>query len=304
MADEADVMDDSALFSSTVSGTQDTAEATTGTTEQSVQEQGQQRDERGRSAQKTEDQAQPDPGTQQLTTEQQATQERPEQVPYWRLNEVSEARRAAEARAEAAERRAQEVERRAQQLDGQLRQYTEKPREAPDIFADPSAAIRHTVEPEFAEMRNVMTYNSRLIAQSVHGVDKVQAADEAFSRAYQSGQIDPADYQRVLRSPNIYDAAVQWHTRQQVLTRVGNDPERFFDSELAERAKDPAKRDAILAALNGSTRQAAQQSGNIVNRPVSTTSLSRVGAAALPDGQAEVSDAELFANTTSRRKRA
>jgi hypothetical protein len=118
----------------------------------------------------------------------------------------------------------------------------------PDIFENPNAAILHTVEPHISEMRQVLMHNSRLIAEQRHSEDVVQAADAAFTQAYQAGQLDSAEAQRILRSPNIYDAAVKWHKRQQAQAEIGDDP-------VAYRAKVEAE---IRAKLEADAQQQAE----------------------------------------------
>jgi hypothetical protein len=129
------------------------------------------------------------------------------------------------------------TDRRFEQLLTALKPKTE-PQPAPDIFENPSSFVRHEMNEPLTEMRQVLMHNSRLIAEQRHTDEVVQAADAAFTQAYQSGQLDPADYQRVIRSPNIFDAAVKWHKRQQAQAEIGDDPVAYRARVEAEiRAK-------------------------------------------------------------------
>src|SRR4051812_16437261 len=128
-------MDDKALFDAAIAPeapAQAEAPAQEAVTEQ-TQEAGQPRDEHGKFAARTEQtppaDAQPADKTQQPDNSAQ--------VPAWRVSEIAEARRAAEARAAENERRADDLERQNRQFQAQLRQLTEKPPEAIDPYVDP-----------------------------------------------------------------------------------------------------------------------------------------------------------------------
>jgi hypothetical protein len=106
-----------------------------------------------------------------------------------------------------------------------------EPQQRPDWFENPDAAAQHTVQetinPRFDAVNRVLMENAKLVAGLKYGDDKIEAADKAFMEAVQTGKIDPADYQRVTSSPNIFAAAVQWHQRQQALSEIGDDPAAF-----------------------------------------------------------------------------
>src|ERR1043166_2186980 len=68
---------------------------------------------------------------------------------------------------------------------------------APDIFENPAAFVQHQMGEPLSEVRNVLTHNSRLIAEVRHTEEAVKAADDAFTQAYQNRTLDPADYQRI-----------------------------------------------------------------------------------------------------------
>lgn len=108
----------------------------------------------------------------------------------------------------------------------------------PDWFENPEGATQHavqqSVDPHFQRINQTLLANAQLVAGMKYGDDKVEAADKAFMDAVQSGKIDPADYQRVTTSPNIFAAAVQWHQRQQALTEIGDDPAAYRAKVEAE----------------------------------------------------------------------
>lgn len=127
-----------------------------------------------------------------------------------------------------------------------------EPRPAPDIFEDANGAILHTVQPHLTDLRQTNMYNSRLIAEVRHTEEAVSAADAAFSEAHATGKIDPADVQRVLSSPNIYDAAVKWHRKRLAEQEIGDDPVAYKErlraelkAELEQGAQPDAQADTV-----------------------------------------------------------
>jgi hypothetical protein len=194
-----------------------------------------------------------------------------------------------------AEDRARALESRLNEIAAHLQQQGKKP----DFFDNPEEAanrlILQALQPVVTEQRNQAMYNSRLVAGVVHGVDKVSAAEQAFLEAKNNNTLDPMDYERVVQSPNRYDAAVQWHKRQTVLSSVGDDPEAFFEKHLETRMSDPKFQAALMERVRGSA----------ASRPSETRlppSLSRSTAAA---GNAEgavgdMSDQSLFRYAMSK----
>jgi hypothetical protein len=211
-------------------------------------------------------------------------------IPSWRLREEAEARRLAEDRARMLEARLNEV---AAHIQRQQKQ--------PDFFENPDEAtqalILRTLQPYAEEQRKQTMYNSQLIAKAVHGAERVDEAERAFLEAREREALDPADYERVVQSPNRYDAVVQWHKRQSVLASVGDDPEAWFQKRLEAAMDDPK----VQAKFIERTQKGA------ASRPSETRlppSLSRTTAAASNAGEplGDMSDASLFKYAMSPRK--
>ncbi len=123
----------------------------------------------------------------------------------------------------------------------------------PDFFDNPEAATRHevaqTVSPEFARINQTLHAFARDHAADRFTQAKVDDAEQAFIGALQQGRLDPADYRRVVNSPNRYAEAVRWHQRQVASAEIGDDPSAFkarVEAELREK---------ILAELNGGQGQ-------------------------------------------------
>lgn len=212
-------------------------------------------------------------------------------IPSWRLREEAEARRAAE-------QRAQTLEGRLNEIATHLRQQGKQP----DFFENPDQAVNERIamalRPLVEEQRQSNMYLGRMVAEAVHGGDKVSAAEQAFLDARARQTLDPADYERVVGSPNRYDAVVQWHKRQSVLSSVGDDPEAWFEKQFEARMTDPHFQAKVLEKVRG----------NAASRPAETRlppSLSRATAAApnREEVEGDLSDASLFAYAMNSKKR-
>lgn len=112
----------------------------------------------------------------------------------------------------------------------------------PDFFDNPEAATRHevaqTVSPEFERINRTLHSFARDNAIGRFDEGKVNEAEQAFIGALQAGRLDPADYRRVLNSPNRYAEAVRWHQRQIATAEIGDDPAAFkarVEAELREK---------------------------------------------------------------------
>lgn len=119
----------------------------------------------------------------------------------------------------------------------------------PDFFDNPEAATRHsvvqTVSPEFERINQTLHAFARDQAIGRFEEGKVNDAEQAFLGALRAGQLDPADYRRVVGSANRYAEAVRWHERQSARAEIGDDPSAYkarLEAELREQ---------ILAELGG-----------------------------------------------------
>lgn len=125
----------------------------------------------------------------------------------------------------------------------------------PDFFDNPEAATRfevaQTVSPEFERINQTLHAFARENAIGRFDEAKVDDAERAFIGALQTGRLDPADYRRVVNSPNRYAEAVRWHQRQVARAEIGDDPSAF-------RARVEAElREKILGELNGEPMRTA-----------------------------------------------
>jgi hypothetical protein len=203
-------------------------------------------------------------------------------IPSWRLREEAD-------RARAAEQRAQVLEERLNQVATHLRQQEKKP----DFFEDPNKAsqdlIMRAMQPYAEETRRTLMYMGKMIANTAHGADKVEAAETAFLKARAEQALDPADYERVVQSPNRYDAVVQWHKRQSVLSSVGDDPNAWFDRQLEAKMADPKFQASLLERV----RTGAAGRPGITSLPPSLSK--STAAAGNREDVGDMSDSSLFA---------
>lgn len=163
----------------------------------------------------------------------------------------------------------------------------------PDWFENPEDATRHavqkSVDPHFQRINQTLLANAQLVAGMKYGDDKVEAADKAFMEAYQSGKLDPADYQKVASAPNMYAAAVQWHQRQMAQAEIGDDP-------AAYRAKLEAElREKITAELQHGNGQQQQQAQPAAVMPSNIAGARNVGARSGPAWSGPPSLQDIFA---------
>jgi len=203
-------------------------------------------------------------------------------VPPWRLREEADARRMAEDRARALEARLNEIATHLQQSQKQ-----------PDFFEDPHQATRamiaQSLQPYAEAQRATEMYNSKMIAGVVHGADKVEDAEQAFLKARAEQVLDPADYERVVQSPNRWDAVVQWHKRQSVLSSVGDDPEAWYKKRLEADLADPKFQAEMLQKVRGSAATRPSET-----RLPPSLSRSTAVASSAGDGVGDMSDKSLF----------
>jgi len=220
-------------------------------------------------------------------------------IPPARLREESEARRAAE--------------RRAAELEGQLAAFRSQQQPKPPtvdpvdrVLSDPTKFIREEaqslVDPFDQRMSQLTEFYSRRDAVREHGREKVSEAFQALDQAASAGDPDAiATVSRVKKSLDPFGDIVRWHLNAATLAETKGDLTAYRKRVLEEAMNDPEHVRKVVEA----SRQSAQRAGNTVAVPAvkAPPSLNKVGSAALPENMEDVSDADLFASTT-RRKRA
>lgn len=112
----------------------------------------------------------------------------------------------------------------------------------PDWFENPEARTDHQigqrVTPQIDHINQQLLSIAKDNAIVRFTEEKVDAAEAAFISALQTQKLDPADYHKVVGSPNRYAAAVQWHQRQLAQAEIGDDPAAFkarLEAEILEK---------------------------------------------------------------------
>jgi hypothetical protein len=86
------------------------------------------------------------------------------------------------------------------------------------------ARERAAIASEFQRQREAMQSQ---FAMTRHGEDTVKAAYQALAAARETDPQWLMDYQRIMRSPDQYEAMVQWHKQKTALQEVGSDLDAY-----------------------------------------------------------------------------
>ena len=213
-------------------------------------------------------------------------------VPSWRLRELGEEKR--QLAAENERIKAELAQARASQQRPPTQEQQDKDKATrPDPLLDPDGYAKQVRE----DIRNELLNERR--------EESLQAAAEAdpenFKAAYALAQqrVDPALKARMQESRNPGKTLLTWYREQKTMQEVGNDPNAWLEAKLAERLKDPAFLAKAVEAAQNSARETPQQTNGRprVELPPSLSSASRSNAA-LRSENADISDEELFRETT------
>lgn len=268
------------------------------------------RDEHGRFAAKPQtDEAQAPPAE----VQQQPPTEQPQgddaQVPSWRLREIREARDAAERRAQEREQELFTMRQQFQSLQQQFQQTQQPKQEPANWFENPDQALQQRVSPleqQFSSFQqNTSTQFSRLQAMITHGAKEVQAMEAAIKDAMAKQHPEmPLLAAQMRVSPDPAEVAMQWYTRNKLLTETGGDLASYKQRILDEAMKDPTFQAKVIENARG---QAAQPNGGRpppINLPPSLNRTPGSGASQAPADDADgMSDAALYRFATAPGKR-
>lgn len=155
------------------------------------------------------------------------------------------------------------------------------------FFKDPNAAAVNAVSPQFQQIQQTLQAIAKDNAITRFTEETVDTAEQAFLSAVQSQKLDPADYQKVVNSPNRYAAAVQWHKQQLAKAEIGDDPTAFR-----------AKLEAEILAKHGLTAEGAaaevQQQKPAAVMPSNLNSARNVGTRSAPAWSGPPSLTDIF----------
>lgn len=169
------------------------------------------------------------------------------------------------------------------------------------VRAEAAAAARQQFDPVSRYVQSVeqrMMLNARDAAEDRYGADAVKAAEEWFNTEAARGAIDPNEHRRINSSPNPFRAAVEAHRRVQTLSKVGDDPDKWFQSQLDQRlGSDPEFQKTVLSRLQGHA-QSAQAAGQ--SAPVFIPPSVNAMAGSPARGETSISEDDIYAAAPAR----
>lgn len=130
---------------------------------------------------------------------------------------------------QAKERELQEAQRRMADMERQLKAL-QQPKEQPDFYADPEAAMRSQQSAFEARLWDEKLNISEAMARDKHGDEVVQEAQQAFLA---EAQRNPVLYAELQRQSHPYDFVIRWHKREKFLAEV-QDPDAWREQQLAQ----------------------------------------------------------------------
>jgi hypothetical protein len=232
-------------------------------------------------------------------------------IPPARLREEADRARAAERRAEALQTQVEALLARFQP------QQPQQPKPRADMFENPSGFVQEEVspliEPLNQQLTQVREFYSKRDAIREFGAETVSAAFVAIENGLRSRDPDAnVTYMRLMRSLDPYGDMVRWHQQQVAFSQIGGDLTAYNKRILDEAMKNPEFQAQVIAAARGGAPAVAvparggeqpRNSNGQFASPSTLPSIARVGSTGLaPEdaGQDNTSDADLFAQTTSR----
>lgn len=142
---------------------------------------------------------------------------------------------------QAAERELQELKRWKDQLEAQQRQQQVS---MPDVFEDQEGFVRHTQATVQQMLWNERLNMSEALARDKFGDETVESATQAFQQA---ARANPAIYAEMRQHPNPYSYVVNWHKRQSILSEIGEDPDKWKQSQI-EALKEQVRQELLSQA--------------------------------------------------------
>jgi len=211
-------------------------------------------------------------------------------VPSWRLKEITEERRQAQAERDALKRERDQLAYEQQEFRRRLAQL-EKPAEQPqepDPLLDPRG-YREFMEKRFEE--RLTNERREMSLQSARRVYR-----DEFDQAYEAAKqlVDPALKARMQHSADPGETLIGWFRELKMRAEIGNDVGAYRKKVSDEMLKDPEFRKRAMEAWR-TEAQAAPTNG----RPLLAPSLNGVSrsSAALRASQQELSDDALWDTT-------
>lgn len=202
-----------------------------------------------------------------------------------------------------------ELERQIQQLTGQVQLLSQRPATHPaqpqeqqkprEIWEDPDGyttdRVNAAVTPVLNTMQQFIGNISYREAVREFGAETVKTAAETLKSAVANGLVDGREIQQRLgASMDPIGDTVRWYRQQEALKRVGDDPDKFIESELEKRMSDPAFQAEFIKRIQSGA--AANVNAKAGQQPPVTLppSLTRLPGGANQAADTDVSSEALF----------
>lgn len=223
-----------------------------------------------------------------------------EQVPSWRLREINEEKR--QAQAELERLRVEHARMQAYMAQVQRAQAPQQEAPPPDPVVDPVAYTKHVQEGlrrEFQQQAATdrLNYDLRL-AHVMYG-DRFEKAYEALVTEGQRGNQGLVRLLVSQASPG--EAIVRWHTQNEVLREVGADPTAYKQKTREELLKDPEFLAQAVEAHRRIATGQGQPQNTVVKLPPSLSKAT--GTTEVPQTKTDGSDAAIFAYAMQPKRR-
>lgn len=142
-----------------------------------------------------------------------------------------------------------------------------KPQEQPkpaSFWDDPEGFLEQKLQQVAPRDDGTVRRVSEMLAVQEYGQETVNSAGQAMLEEVQKDPNNPVirgEYQRIMSSRHPYQELVAWHKRHQTISRIGDNPDAFIESELEKRLADPQYQAKILERIRGtaSTQQPITQ---------------------------------------------
>lgn len=214
-------------------------------------------------------------------------------IPQQRLKAEADKRREAEASAEALRREIAELRGMVQAgTQPKPQQATQQERPPVTIWDNPEEFLSSQLSPVQQQMQEMREMLWESQAAGKHGADKIEAAKTAAA-ALAGTPEGRALHQQITSKGNPFDNLVDWHQKQQVMSRVGNDPEAWLEAELEKRLSDPAEQAKIMERMRQGATANTSRSQPLTSLP---PSLSRLPSGGNQAADNDASDGALFSH--------
>lgn len=216
-------------------------------------------------------------------------------VPVKAVQEEREKRQAAQAEAEALRRELAELRGMVMARQQPAAPQPQQEQKPASLWDDPDAYLQSQLTPVQREMQETREMLWEIQASSRHGAEKVEAAKKAAEAS--TPEEKAALHRQLMAGGNPFDNLVKWHQQNQVMSRIGNDPDAWLQQEIERRLNDPAEQAKILERIRTGAAANTSRSQPATNLP---PSLNRLPAGGNQPADTDMSDGALFNFATSR----